>query len=315
MCILGGELLTTILKNFPILNQRITIRSDGSRDVGADYDCVPECIAMALQYFTGKAFHGGVLKEAAYGYNYVGGTSASAYVGYCAHFGVKLYPIDASAPTLIQDIHQEIQSNHPAIITEPDRYLPPGSGWTHCIIMHEEGPGYLVAADPFIAADITKKDSEWAQDLAVQEIWVLAPMKETTLGITLAVPGIGQYFKAGTGNEWLCTNGHSIHGAILTYYMTAFNLPLGGLTGLGLPTSEEISVGDTAHPERVIQHFEYGSVQYNPQHIDGAQPGAGPVYTIRPIVPVVTPPADVVALQAEITALQAKLDLVRKDVA
>jgi hypothetical protein len=50
---------------------------------------------MALQYFTGKAFHGGMLKEAAYGYNYQGGTSASAYVGYCAHFGVKLYPIDA----------------------------------------------------------------------------------------------------------------------------------------------------------------------------------------------------------------------------
>jgi hypothetical protein len=305
--------LVTVLKNFPILNQRWTIRSDGTKDPNNLYDCVAECIAMALQYFTGKAFHGGILKEAAYGYNYVGGTSASAYVGYCAHFGVKLYPIDASAPTLIQDIHQEIQNNHAAIITEPDPYLPPGSDWTHCIIMHEEGPGYLVAADPFIAADITKKDSEWAQDLAVNEIWVLAPIKEVPhVGITLSTPGIGQYFKAGNGNEWLCTNGHTIHGAILTYYMTAFNLPLGGLTGLGLPTSDEISAGDTAHPERVIQRFEYGDVQYNPQHVGGAQPGAGPVYSIRPVV---APSADTTALQAEVAALQAKLDAVRKDVA
>jgi len=308
--------LTTILKNFPILNQRITIRSDGTRDVNALYDCVPECIAMALQYFTGKAFHGGVLKEAAYGYNYVGGTAATAYVGYCAHFGVKLYPIDASAPTLIQDIHQELKNNHPAIITEPDRYLPPGSGWTHCIIMHEEGPGYLVAADPFIAADITHTDAEWEKDLAVQEIWVLAPVTEVShVGITLSTPGIGQYFKAGNGNEWLCTNGHTIHGAILTYYMTAFNLPLGGLTGLGLPLSEEISQNVAGHSEIVKQEFEYGDVQYNPQHIGGAQPGAGPVYTIRPIVPVVTPPPDVAALQAENAALLAKLEAARKDLA
>jgi len=306
----------TSLPNFPILNQRLTIRSDGTRDVNADWDCVQECIAMALQYFTGKAFHGGVIKEILYGYNYQGGTDAHADVGYCAHFGVKLYPIDASATTLIADIHEQIKAGHPIIITEPDPYMPAGSGYTHCIIMHEEFQGGLIAADPFIAANVTKKDSEWAQDLAVQEIWVLAPITEVShVGITLSTLGIGQYFKAGTGNEWLCTNGHTIHGAILTYYMTAFNLPLGGLTGLGLPTSEEVSAGDTAHPERVIQHYEYGSVQYNPQHIDGAQPGAGPVYTMRPELPVVAPPPDVATLQAEIVALQAKLDAVRKDIA
>ena len=309
----GGVLLTTILKNFPNGNQRFTRRSDNTIDINADLDCVQQCIADALTWFTGKLFQAGVIKQTLYGYNYQGGTDAHADVGYCAHFGVKLYPIDASAPTLIADIHQQIQQQHPVIITQPDPYMPPGSGWTHCIIMCEEGPGYLVANDPFIAAQITKKDSEWAQDLAVNEIWVLAPIKETiSVGITLSTPGIGQYFKAGNGNEWICTNGHTIHGAILTYYMTAFNLPLGGLTGLGLPTSEEVNVGDTAHSERVTQHFEYGDIQYNPQHVGGAQPGAGPVYSIRPVV---APSADITTLQTENAALQAKLDAVRKDVA
>jgi hypothetical protein len=46
--------------------------------------------------------------------------------------------------------------------------------------------------------------------------------------------------------------------------------------------------------------------------LDGAQPGAGPVYSIRPVV---AQPVDTTALQAEVAALQAKLDAVRKDVA
>src|SRR5258708_34090312 len=119
--------------------------------------------------------------------------------------------------------------------------------------MHEEFQGGLIAADPFIAANVTKKDSEWAQDLAVQEIWVLAPITEVShVGITLSTLGIGQYFRAGTGNECLCTNGHTIHGAILTYYMTALNLPFGVLPVLGLPPPETIIAGDTTHAEPVL---------------------------------------------------------------
>ncbi len=155
----------TRLEGFPIKNQRTTVLSDGTRDPNADWDCTAECIAAALQYYIGRNFEGGVLKEMAYGRNYRGGTAASAYVQICAHYGMKLYPIDGSPDKLVVLAHQHIKANHAILITEPDPYMPAGSGYTHVIVLDEEHSGGVFAMDPFIAREVGFSDT------SLQRIW------------------------------------------------------------------------------------------------------------------------------------------------
>ena len=274
----------TTLPNFPMLNQRTTITANGQRDVNADFDCVAESIAAAMTWMTGKHFEGGVLKELIYGTSYQGGTDAHAYVQYCMQHGVKLSPLQGDNATLVQLAHQHIKLGHPCLLTEIDPYIDltlyPGS--THVVCAYEEDAGSVTVMDPFGGYSVTKTDYQWQNVLQFGEIWIFEKIEtEEQVAISLSTAGVSDLFVAAPGGNWHCKSTNcTIGGAILTYYRTLGNAGLCGLTVLGLPTSNEYSMGIQGHPEIVAQDFEHADVTYNPQHIGGAPRGAGPVFVL-----------------------------------
>jgi hypothetical protein len=303
--------------NFPVINQRITVLSDGTRDPNADYDCVPECDAGILEYYSGRHFEGGVLKELVYGRNYRGGTDEAAYVALMAHYGVKVYPIGGKPDALVILAHGHIKAGHPIIITEPDPYMPDGSGYTHVIVLYEEHAGGVTAMDPFIARDVVFSDAQLAMHLAVKEIWIAESIgKDDIVSISLTTPGVADRFKAGAGNAWICLkNGYIIHDGMLNFYRTMGGA-LAGLTQAGLPLSNErkpkqpegMSINEynqilLHHPEITEQEFERLILRYDPNKIMDNPPGSGSVYTIH-LVPV-----------PDVSSLQGDLDVARKQVA
>lgn len=275
------------LLNFPMKNQRITTLSDGTPDPNADFDCVAESIAAGLQYYLGRNFSGGVLKEIVYGRDYQGGTAARSYVQYCAAQGVHLYPIDGPPTALTTLAHGHIKAGHPVIFTEVDPYvdtsLPQYAGWSHVCIWYGEDAGYLAAMDPFIADTVRRSDGDWQRILLFNEIWIMEKIQENTpMAIGLSSPEVSRYFKQGANSgTWQCIiAGHDfeVHGAILNFYRMLGGAGLCGLTILGLPTSNEIKLDVKDHPETVEQEFERAWVRYDPSHIVDSPPGAGTVY-------------------------------------
>jgi len=294
-------------------NQRITTLSDGSPDPNADFDCVAESIAAGLQYYLGKNFSGGVLKEIAYGRDYQGGTAARAYVQYCTQQGVHLYPIDGSLPDLLTLAHGHIRAGHPVVFTEVDPYvdtsLPQWEGATHVCVWYSEAPGSLTSMDPFIADSIQHTDSGWQQVLAENEIWIMERIQENKpMAISLSTPTVGTYFKQGGTGQWVCIqNGQTIGGAILNYYRMLGGAGLCGLTILGLPTSNEIRLNVKDHPEIVEQEMERGKVRYDPSHVVDDPPGAGTVYLCHQTAAAVVDQTELHQAQTQVIDLQHKL--------
>ena len=299
----------TTLQNFPMLNQKVTTLSDGSADPNQLYDCVPTTIAAALQYLTGKAYQGGVLKEAVYGRSYQGATSAAAYVQYCAQQGVRLSSLQGNSGQLVQLAHQQVQAGHPAIGTEPDPYvdLSQFPGTTHVICFFGEDTHTLTAMDPFGGFAITQTDSVWAQTLVDGEIWIIEKL-EDTVTISLTTPGLSNYFSQAPGNAWKCikpNNPYVIGNAILSFYRMFGGAALCGLTYLGLPLSNETSVA--GHAGVTEQAFERATVRYDPQHVLDSPPGSGAVYLIHQSTSSSATQAQINQAQSMVIDLQHKL--------
>lgn len=308
--------------NFPVINQRITTLSDGTLDPNADWDCVPESLAGILAFYLGKRFEGGALKELVYGRAYRGGTDARAFVPLMAHYGVKLYPIDGDPNALVILAHGHIKAGHPVMITEPDLYYSV-PGYTHVVVLDEEHPGGVFAMDPFIAREVEFTDVSLAQHIVGREIWIAeAISKGEIVSISLTTPGVGDWFKPGSGNAWVCKqNGYVVHDAILNFYRTMGG-SLGGLTQAGLPLSNErkpnkppaMTVNEydqilKYHPEIVEMDFERLTLRYDPNKIMDNPPGSGAVYVIHKEAPV-----DASGLQAQLDAALAKLTEMEKKI-
>lgn len=304
----------TTLTNFPMKYQRTTVLSDGTRDSNADFDCVAESIAAGLQYYLGRNFEGGVLKEICYGRSYQGGTAASAYVQYCAQQGVHLYPIDGPLPALTLQAHGHIRAGHPVLLTEVDPYvdtsLPEWAGATHVLVWYAEQAGLLTAMDPFIAEPVTRTDQGWQSVMAVNEIWVMERIQESIpMAISLSSPGVGNFYRQGGPGEWICThkgNEYPVHGAILNYYRMAGS-GLAGLTLFGLPESGERPLHIPGHDEVVEQDFERATLRYDPHHAVENPPGSGTVYPTHRQAQPAPDAGQLAAALAQVKTLQAKI--------
>jgi hypothetical protein len=310
---------------FPVINQRITVLSDGTLDPNRDWDCTQEVCAGILEYYTGKHFEGGVLKEILFGRAYRGGTDIHADVSLMAHYGVRVYPVDNTANALVVIAHQHIKAGHPVVITEPDPYSSrPGD--LHVIVLDEEHPGGVFAMDPFIAREVQFTDAQLAAHMAVREVWIAEKLGDNAIvSISLTTPPVNAYFKPGNGNSWICMNGFSVHDGMLNFYRTMGG-SLAGLTMAGLPKSNERKpkqpVGMSAneydqlllhHSEITEQDFERLTLRYDPNYILDKPPGAGSVYVIhlQPAAPAV----DVSGLQVELDAAHKQLDAANKKIA
>lgn len=156
----------TTLQNFPMVSQR-------DSDVNADLDCVPACIAAAMDYLTGRHYTASEIKDAVYGVTYTGGTAAIKYIEYCAGQGVKLYAMDGSGAQLVADLKSMIASGHPCLLTEPDPYMPPGSGYTHVCAAFAFDSASITVMDPWTDVAVKKSDGDWAAQLQENQIWIL----------------------------------------------------------------------------------------------------------------------------------------------
>ncbi len=246
------------------------------------------------------------------GRNYIGGTDEHAYVALMAHYGVKVYPVDDTPENLVVLAHRHIMAGHPVIITEPDPYMPLGSGWTHVIVLYEENPGGVTAMDPYIAGLVEFTDAGLAAHMAVREVWIAEKIGENEIvSISLNTAGVSHWFKPGVGNAWVCKQtGFVVANGMLNFYRTMGG-SLAGLTEAGLPTSNERKPNKPPamsanqfdqimlhHPEIVEQDFERLTLRYDPSHALDNPPGASSVYVIHQV-------------QVDTTGLQSQLDAAR----
>ena len=160
------------LINFPFVSQR-------DKNVNADFDCVPACLAACLEFFTGKSYTAGEIKNAVYGAEYQGGTDITRYVEYANSQGCTLAAKSGNGSQLVQDIHALLQQGMPIILTEPDPYL---SGWLHCVVAYaDETGGEITALDPWIDQPVSKSNASWAQQLQTGQIWAVASKVPETI--------------------------------------------------------------------------------------------------------------------------------------
>lgn len=262
-----------VLPNYPNVDQKKTGRNGLN-------NCVPTSIADGLEYLTGKQIDVAAMVASVYGPNYTGFTSASMFIGFCAQYGVRLWPIDSPQnSTLVADVHAHIKQLHPVIATEPDVWAADHPEWSHVLSFYREEEGYLTARDPYGVFDVTHPDSEWAKLFEFHEIWVLE--EENEMAITIESPGVKNYFHEVASDRWHCIQTqHDIAYAVLAHYKAT-----NGLLTLGLPISEEIPI-EQVHPtfakyaghKITVQWFEGGARIYDPAHLVDAPPGAGEVY-------------------------------------
>ncbi len=255
--------------------ERTPITADGHPSENQFLNCVPASLCAGAMYLNGVSQIGGKytpdsFKDAAYGQGYVGGTAASAYVDYAKSLGIHLYAINGNGTELVQHAHEHLRAGHPVVFTEANPYGNPQ--YTHVCVFFGESAGYLTSMDPWIAQAITRKDAEWAAILLDNQIWI-----EERLMIDLSNPTVAGYFSLQPNGWWLSKRTKTstgqpiyIHGEILGFY-TTFGNALCGLTHLGLPVSNEISLGGTNGATR--QHYENGVVFFDPAHEFDSRPG------------------------------------------
>lgn len=252
---------------------------DDTNEPNKQFDCVPTCIAASLQWLTGKSFDAAVIKDTVYGKSYVGGTAGSEYAAYCARQGVALTPINGIPGDLVAKIHPHLEAQHPCLVTIPDPWAPSSRGWTHVLVAFgDEEPGTITMLDPYPGKPYTKSDKEWTELLLNNQIWVLEKLEkeDDMLSIDLNVPEVSAHFKQQNATSWVCLQtGKAIHDAMLTFYRTFGRNDCCGLTFLGLPVSNEISLGNGV----TKQFFERGVLVYDPQRkIDNPTKSSGSVY-------------------------------------
>lgn len=98
----------------PLINEL----ADG--DANAHGDCVPACIASALDFLTGRPYTSAAIKDAVYGVGYVGATDPARFIPYCASQGVRMWEIGGGTTTadvLVPQVLSLLAAPGPVLVT------------------------------------------------------------------------------------------------------------------------------------------------------------------------------------------------------
>ncbi len=229
----------TTLANYPNVNQN-------SAKINPLFDCVPAAIIDGMEYLTGQHIDIDAMVTACYGPNWHGATSAARYVDFCALHGVLLAPIDGDPPTLVVELHRQIQAGHPCLLTEPDMYAPAHPDWSHVLSVYSEAAFSLTARDPFSTRDVTHTDADWAALLRYREIWT---MEVLTMPLSIDMPEVAALFRQLDANHWQSLKtGRILQFGLLESYKA------GGVASLE-------TLGDVESPELVQPHGDV--IQYH----------------------------------------------------
>lgn len=281
---LSGSTLA-VLPNFPFGDQRTEKTADGRPPENADFDCVPESFAKAIQYYDGGYVSGDELKDAEYGETYKNsGTALARYVDNAtdlarAKYHVTAVPFnDTNTIDLVGRVHTWLRQGYPVIATIPSQWsnsysmtalAKPGFS-THVIVFYEEIDGGLGAMNPWGGFEHRGSDAYWQGRLCYGQVW--AVVKENVV-LDIA-HSLGYYVQKTAGNDtaWIDTHGKlEVHGSILTFYRSFANSLLNGLTYLGLPKTLEIF--PISGYNGCIQIFERGVIFYDPSRKFDGPPG------------------------------------------
>jgi len=142
-------------------------------DKNADLDCVAGALASCMEYLLRRHYTASEIKDAVYGPGYTGGTAAIKYVDYARGQGVLLYPLNGNGGQLVATMKSMIASGHPCLITEPDPYMPAGSGYTHVCAAYAFDSASITVMDPWTDAPVKKSDGTWAAQLQDNQVWIL----------------------------------------------------------------------------------------------------------------------------------------------
>lgn len=260
------------LSNFPLVNQLTPVTGDGKPSENAELDCVAASIVAICRWLLGqpenKTFNPDAFKDAAYGDGYTGGTSAERYVAFCKSLGINLYPVDCSSyGAAVATARKLIEDGKPVIFTEDDPYvdtsLPQYAGWTHVCVWHATDEAGLTAMDPWGGKNLYKSDATWANVLRSSQLWTA---ERTNMIISIDTPGVKAYYKQNDEHTWEviadgASKGLLVRLGMLDLYkrLSASPRDLAGLTWLGLPLTNEISLGNGI----AKQYFERGCLVYD----------------------------------------------------
>jgi len=144
-------------------------------------------MADGASWVLGKRIDGAAMKDAVYGRNYIGGTSAKAYVDYLKGQGVHAFPIDEKDGTkLVGDVIAQLKLGHPVTATEPY-----SAKWTHVVefFKYDSLAQTLTVMDPLGGHAVTRAVHEWAQLLLFHEVWGMEKIAVLSLPDALAKAG------------------------------------------------------------------------------------------------------------------------------
>jgi hypothetical protein len=212
------------LQGFPMVNQLTTVTGDGQPSENAQFDCVAASIDAACRYLLNQpetsVFNPDHFKDVAAGQSYTGGTSASEYIAFCKSLGVQLWKFAGMPAILVNEAHKQLDAGHPVIFTEPDPYVSASLGWTHVCVFFAEGPGYLVALDPYIARPIRRTDQEWSNILLNNEIWVAELEEDFVKPLSINDPAVSALFVEHDADHWQSKRtGCILHDGLLADYI------------------------------------------------------------------------------------------------
>jgi len=305
----------------PLFGQRTTVTGDLQESENAEFNCVAASIAAIILRYENlvqwsKEINPDLLKDAAYGQGYTGGTAASSYVAICNKLGYTLSHIDGNTTILVKKGHELLQRGIPFIFTEDDPYVPASYGWSHvCVVDGEINSGFTVM-DPYPPKRLTISDGWAINNFRFNQLWYLEP-KEAGMVLSLKDPVTGSMFSDGGNNTWLSKgpkdyrDGKPVFllGAIRSYYQTIGSGEVGynGITLYGYPVTNEMKNPDGT----VEQEFERGKLRYDPSHVVDNPKGSGSVYPAHTDKYIIQS----ASLQKQVRDLSDDLAVVRSDLA
>ncbi len=263
------------LANFPMLSQLTTITGDGRPSENQQFDCVPTSILAGVMWLLGiKAmnaeYNPDSMKDLAYGEGWFNqGTSASAFVTWCAKRGIKLYPVECPyIATAVTRAHAYIEMNCPVVFTEQDDYAPAQyrDAWSHVCVWYKEDANSLTCLDPYIAQPLTYSNADWRGRLRSPVLWILErlhPQENDMPLLTKDSPEITRYYQP-TSNGGLQLKGTNF---VMGAGVAAFYLKYGGVAIFRLIKTGEMPA--TGHPGVVCVVTEGCIIVYDPKDKNG----------------------------------------------
>jgi hypothetical protein len=164
---------------FPRLNQLAASTRSGHADPNAQMNCIPTAMAAGLQFLTGRAFDGDMIKDAIYGADYVGPTQIIKYRAFTRDQGVALDVFTSrNSEVLVTELRRLLSQGEPVVLTLPGNLDQPPADLlhpkqlTHVVVAAGfDQAGNIRVMNPWGGVWVAGNDAYWASRICYGELW------------------------------------------------------------------------------------------------------------------------------------------------